>query len=126
MSQTNHLPVCAQVLNISQFASATVFEVKNLIRSSPFKSCELDPIPTDFSVPQGSVLGPLWLTVYTYPVHSIIMKHNLNYHVYADDTQLYFSFKPSQTSADESINRVETCVSEIRVWMQDNFLLKAK
>ena len=81
-----------------------------------------DPVVHDFSVPQGSVLGPLWFTVYTYPVHSIILKHKLNYHVYADDTQLYFSFKPSKHFADESISRIETCVGEIRVWMQDNFL----
>ncbi len=81
-----------------------------------------DPVVNDFSVPQGSVLGPLWFTVYTYPVHNIIMKHKLNYHVYADDTQLYFSFKPSQNFADESISRIETCVCEIRVWMQENFL----
>ena len=63
MSQTNHFPVCAQELNISQFASATVFEVKKLIRSSPSKSCELDPIPTDLLKKCIDVAAPLITTI---------------------------------------------------------------
>ena len=63
MSQTNHFPVCAQVSNISQFASATVFEVKKLIRSSPSKSCELDPIPTDLLKKCIDVAAPLITTI---------------------------------------------------------------
>ena len=42
--------------------------------------------------------------------------------MYANDTQLYFSFKPSKEFADESIGHIESCVYEIQAWMQDNFL----
>ena len=79
------------------------------------------PVVHDYAVPQGSVLGPQWFTVYTYPISMIIQKHNLQYHIYADDTQLYMSFKPIH-GADQTIARIESCVSEIREWMSENFL----
>ena len=80
------------------------------------------PVILDYSVPQGSVLGPQWFTVYTSPVRDTILKYNLNYHVYADDTQLYITFKSSQEPADSCITTLEKCIQEIRSWMRQNFL----
>ena len=68
------------------------------------------------------MLGPQWFTVYTSPVRDIILKYNLNYHVYADDTQLYITFKSSQEPADSCITTLKKCIQEICSWMRRNFL----
>ena len=49
--------------------------------------------------PQGSVLGPFKFCLYMLPLSAILRFYKIGYHVYADDTQIYVSFKcdgPSQ------------------------------
>ena len=45
-------------------------------------------------VPQSSCLRPLLLTLYANKLFQVIKKHSPTAHAYADDTQLYLSFKP--------------------------------
>ena len=73
------------------------------------------------NVPQGSVLGPALFGDYSAPVCDIFRRYNIGYHTYADDTQVYLSFKPN-VSEEESIKRLESCLSEVRDWMASNDL----
>ena len=45
-----------------------------------------------FGVPQGSMLGPLFFTSYCMGLNHVFELHQLCYHMYADNTQLYVEF----------------------------------
>ena len=58
--------------------------------------------------------------LYLLPMSAILKYHNIGYHVYADDTQLYSSFKCKQPL--DAISNVNSCLSDIRRWMITNKL----
>ena len=73
-----------------------------------------------YGVPQGSVIGPIAFCMYTTPLGAILRHYKINYHICADDIQLYCFFKTN--SLNEVFQRVTKCISDIRSWMIINKL----
>ena len=68
-----------------------------------------------FGVPQGSCLGPLCFTLYSSKFFEVIKPHLPEAHAYADDSQLYLSFKPNnEVNESEPIKSMELCIRAIR------------
>jgi hypothetical protein len=61
--------------------------------------------------------------MYTKRVGAICRKHKRQHHFYADDSQLYMTFKPREAiSHYETLRRIEACLNDIILWMDNNFL----
>ena len=74
-------------------------------------------------VPQGSFLGPIVYVLYTAPLADIPLFHEMQFHFYADDTQLYISFSANNDmELTKSITKIEECLSDIDKWMSINRL----
>ena len=80
--------------------------------------CFSDSHHLPFGVPQGSCLGPLLFSVYASKIFDVIKIYLPQVHAYADDTQLYVSFKPDETKGEkEAWDAMEQCVNAVRAWM---------
>ena len=81
----------------------------------------MHPAALHYGVPQGSVLGPILFSLYTNPIGSIIHFHSsINYHFYAEDTQLYITLSPENFSP--SIQKLKNCLNNIQNLMFANKL----
>ena len=81
----------------------------------------LHPAALQYGVPQGSVLGPILFSLYTNQICSIIHSYSsINYHFYADDTQLYITLSPENFS--HSLQKLKNCLNDIQNFMFANKL----
>ena len=73
-------------------------------------------------VPQGSVLGARMYTMYTRQLSHIILRHGLQHHSYANDTQIYIQCENNAEARSEAMAKLEHCISDICIWMKANAL----
>ena len=62
-------------------------------------------------LPRGQVLGPMKFCLYMLPLSAILRFHQIGYHVYADDTHIYVSFKCDDPS--QALDKIDVCISDI-------------
>ena len=94
------------------------------VNGFPFPAPSLTVFLLTGGVPQGSCLGPLLYIIYSSKLFNIIERHPPNSHCYADDSQIYLSFKPDDLSIQQdAITGMQNCIDDFRSWMEHDKLL---
>lgn len=70
-------------------------------------------------VPQGSVLAPTLFSLYLLPLGSIFRKHNVAFHCYADDMQIYL---PLTSGNENAVSNLSACLNDVKAWLSKNVL----
>ena len=67
---------------------------------------------------QGSCMGPILFTLYVSRLFNIISQHLPSVHGYADDTQIYLSFRPCSIHSEiNAVSVIEKCIADVRLMM---------
>ena len=85
------------------------------VRGASASECELD-----CGVPQGSVLGPILFTIYTSSLGELLRQNCVKYHLYADDSQLYLTFKLNDMAS--VVGHMEATLALVNKWMAQHHL----
>ena len=94
-----------------------------LLEDSNNRAVTLDCTALKQGVPQGSVLGPILVTLYIRPLGDICRKHGVIFQSCMDDQQNYLIFSPVQFGGKEKcLETLEGCISDICLWMRTNLL----
>lgn len=101
---------------ILQWLGSYLSDRQQFISTHKYKS---HSVTFSHGVPQESVLGPLLFLIYMLPLGQIIWRHGLNFHSYADDTQIYFTIQPNYVFPPFTFT---SCLHDLKVLMAQHFL----
>ena len=77
----------------------------------------------EFGFPQGSVLGGKKFNMYSTPLGTLILQHDVQHKCYADDTQKYLSFcLKDEKALNSAIIQLQRSLGEVQLWMSANML----
>ena len=87
-------------------------------------STDLSQSALVWSVVSHKGLCPLLFIIYASKLFRVVGDQLPHTHFYADDTQIYLSFKPnSNTSQEDAVRVVERCIEKIGRWLIHDRLL---
>ena len=75
---------------------------------------------SSWTVPEGSVLGPILFVLNTTPLSDIIANHSVNHQIFDDDTQLQKTAPLSEVT--NLTKELKACTDDIKTWMTENQL----
>ena len=70
--------------------------------------------------PRIRALGPLLFTLIATSLSCVIQSHNLEYHIFADDTQIDVSLTTPDNCC--SLNKLRDCLQDVCLWMKNSKL----
>ena len=82
-----------------------------------------EPTDLEFSVPQGSVLGPQLFSIYASTLGDVISRHKCKLNGFADDHTLHNTFAAGNINDEMMcVSDLERTLHEIDIWMKSNRL----